>query len=258
MNTRQVVVLILLLGGLWLVWPRPEGKRPDVGPKVEPVKPLVKPWFPRRPCPPNRPCPGEDAAERLAFPPVGAITLGGPVGPGGVEVACDLPVELRKKNIGSHVDGAGMCVATSIMHAARYQSVPELWNLQEQAAKMPGGAYPAKVDMYFAKFAPGVSFLQYEGHETTILELALRTGRLPSVTYDGRDVRYGGARIAHMVNAVALTETQAAILDNNFVSPPNEILWLSRQEFLSRWTGGRSGWAVILLSESPPPPPRSK
>lgn len=53
----------------------------------------------------------------LAFSaPVSAVRVGGPVGPDGkTEVTCDLPVDQRIKNIGSKIDGAGMCVFSSCL-----------------------------------------------------------------------------------------------------------------------------------------------
>ena len=63
-----------------------------------------------------------------------------------------------------------------------------------------------------------------------------------------------------------LSDTQAAILDNNF---PGTWLWMSAQDFLNRWRGtqtngqpfmaGRQpiggGWAIVLLAGPPSPYP---
>lgn len=235
-----------------------------VEPGPLPVMPLPAPVQPKRPCLPNRPCPRDNAGGLVdPFAPVGAITLGGPVGPGGVEVVCDLPVSLRMKNTGGMGprgpgSGAGLCVFTSIMHAARFQDERRLWDFQKQMMNLPGGGYPSKVDAMIARFGAGTPYLQYEGNDPTILELALRTGRYPSVTYDGRDPFYGPQRVAHMVNLAFLDGQLAAVHDNNHVQPPTDYVWMSRQEFLSRWVGGQNGWAVVLLSDAPPPAPRSK
>jgi len=88
-------------------------------------------------------------------------------------------------------------------------------------------------------------------HDPTILKLALKTGRMPSVTYDGHDPHYNGS-IAHMVNLIYLDDQEACILDNNFI---DELVWMSAREFFERWTGD-GGWAVILLAPPPPPPPQ--
>ena len=85
--------------------------------------------------------------------------------------------------------------------------------------------------------------------------IALKTGRMPSVTYDGHDPHYSGS-IAHMVNLIYLDDQEACVLDNNFVGE-QELVWLSRADFLQRWTGGSQGWAVILLAPPPPPVPHN-
>src|SRR5437660_81591 len=182
--------------------------------------------------------------------PAGAITVGGPRSADGVEVTCDLPVEQRTRNVGGS-DGAGLCVFSSIGHAARWQNERRLVDFQKQMTKEPGGGYPEKVDRMVAKYGKGTPYIQYEGHDATILKLALKTGRMPSVTYDGHDPHYNGS-IAHMVNLIYLDDQEACILDNNFI---DELVWMSAKEFLERWTDD-GGWAVILLAPPPPPPPR--
>jgi hypothetical protein len=177
----------------------------------------------------------------------------------GVSVTCDLPASsnLRQKNVGGR-DGLGLCVFTSIGHAARYQDEHRLWDFQKNMQQEPGGGWPEKVDSMIAKYGKGTLYLQYEGRDPSILEAALKTGRMPAITYDGRDMHYQGQHVEHMVNLVHLDKTLACILDNNFIGE-NELVWMSREEFLSRWYGGqgRHGWAVILLSASPCPVPHN-
>lgn len=196
-----------------------------------------------------------DASRAAA--PAGKILLGGPVGPDGrTPVACDLPADQRTKNVGGN-DGAGLCVFTSIGHAARWQNERRLEDFQKAMRQEPGGGYPDKVDAMIAKYGPGTPYLQYEGKDTAVLTAALGSGRMPCVTYDGHDgVHYAG-RIAHMVNLVAYDEAKdvACVLDNNFVGE-NELVWLSCQEFRDRW-GGDGGWAVVLLAPPPPPAPHN-
>jgi hypothetical protein len=190
----------------------------------------------------------------LAVPVWAAPTEGGPVGPGGVEVLCDVPVALRKHNTAGKGGRGGLCVFTSIMHAARYQNERALWDFQDQVRNDVTGGYPGNVDEEIRKYGPTVRYLQYEGRDPSILEAALRTGRMPGVTYNGHDgVHYRGL-IAHMVNLVYLDSQYAAILDNNWIQD-NQLVWMTRQEFLERWTGGGSGWAVILLNPAPAPVP---
>lgn len=182
------------------------------------------------------------------------LSEGGPVGPAGQEVACDLIPELRKKNVGGR-DGAGLCVFTSIMHAARYQQEPRLWNFQEQMRKELGGGWPEKVDAMIAKYGPGAQYAQHTGGDLAFLRAAIRSGRMPSVTYSGKDMHYGPrTRVAHMVNLVYLDDKAAAVLDNNFVGE-SQIVWMSVDDFASRWRDMGGGWAVVLLAPPPPPVP---
>lgn len=192
-------------------------------------------------------------ATPLAAQEFGKLSLGGPVGPDGkTEVVCDLPVSERMRNVGGR-DGAGLCVFTSIMHSARWQNEQRLWNFQADMRKEPGGGWPGKVDTMIARYGKGTPYLQYEGGDPAILEVALATGRMPGVTYNGHDPHYRGS-IAHMVSLIYLDKTQAVVLDNNFVGE-HELVWMSRDEFLSRWRGSGGGWAIVLLSPPPPPVP---
>jgi hypothetical protein len=182
------------------------------------------------------------------------IRLGGPLGPDGkTEVTCDLPVSERMRNTGGR-DGAGLCVFTSVQNAARYQNETRLVNFQAAMRKEPGGGYPQKVDAMIAKYGKGTLYLQYEGKDPAVLRATLATGRMPSVTYNGHDPHYRGS-IAHMVNLIHLDERWAVVLDNNFVGE-QELVWLSPADFLQRWRGNGSGWAVVLLAPPPPPVPR--
>jgi hypothetical protein len=184
------------------------------------------------------------------------ITVGGPTCPDGkTEVACDLPLDQRTRNVGGR-DGAGLCVFTSIGHSARWQHESRLEEFQKAMRAEPGGGYPEKVDAMIAKYGKGTPYLQYEGRDPTILKEALASGRMPAVTYNGHDPHYGNATIAHMVNLVYLDDQWACVLDNNFIGE-NELVWLSSKEFLQRWTGGRTGWTVILLAPPPPPVPHN-
>lgn len=174
----------------------------------------------------------------------------------GVEVECDLPVVLRKRNIGG-TDGAGLCVFTSIMQAARFQNERRLWDFQEQMSHERGGGWPGKVDAMVEKYGPGTHYLQYEGNDLSILDKAMRAGRMPSVTYFGHDPHYGNMSIAHMVNLVHLDQNYACIEDNNFPKE-DDLCWMTRSEFLERWKGNdREAWCVILLAPAPAPIPLS-
>lgn len=235
----------LILVGLMLIWSLSHIEKKPVPPP--PSVPPKKPRDIEYPFPP----PSARVYEQI----IGTITVGGPTAPDGrTQVICDLPVDQRTRNVGGR-DGLGLCVFSSIGHSARWQNERRLVNFQKQMRAEPGGGWPEKVDRMIEKYGKGTRYVQYEGGDPSILELALKTGRMPGVTYDGRDPHYGG-RIAHMVNLVYIDKDKAAVLDNNFVEPAEQsIVWMSRDEFLSRWRGGGGGWAVVLLANPPPPPP---
>ena len=176
----------------------------------------------------------------------------------GHAIVTPLPVHMRLENKSGM--GLGLCVFTSINNAALWQDVKQLQGFRDWMTKRKGGGWPEKVDSMIAEYCKeqGVSapvYVQHTGGDVAFLEKALRTGRMPSVTYDGRDgVHYRGP-IAHMVNLVYLDSQSAAILDNNY---PKEILWMSRAEFLDRWKGSGGGWAVVLTDSPPPPRKRGK
>jgi hypothetical protein len=187
----------------------------------------------------------------VPLPAIATPVAGGPVSPDGqVKVMIDYPEKYRAKNVGGR-DGAGLCVFTSIMHSARWQLEPSLYDFQDKMRQEAGGGWPGKVDMMIPKYGQGVDYLQYEGRDMTVLAVALRSGRLPSVTYSGRDPHYRGS-IAHMVNLVHLDAEWACILDNNFIGA-NDLVWMTPTEFFDRWSGKGSGWAVVLLKAPPQP-----
>jgi hypothetical protein len=91
------------------------------------------------------------------------------------------------------------------------------------------------------------------GKETLdVLRTALKMGRMVSCTYSISPTgRYGGGRISHMVNLVHLDDKYAAILDNNYIGD-TKYEWLTIDEFVKTYTGGRAGWAIVLLDPGPP------
>jgi hypothetical protein len=184
--------------------------------------------------------------------------LGGPVSPDGkAAVQVDLPVDQRTKNVGGR-NGAGLCVFTSIGHAARWQNEDRLVNFQRDMRKELGGGWPEKVDQMIAKYGKGADYLQYQGNDPAVLIAALKGGRMPSVTYNGHDPNYGNRSVAHMVNLVAYTGDTASdwvcVLDNNFIAA-DKLVWMRPAEFKQRWCGQGGGWAVVLLANAPPPIP---
>lgn len=174
----------------------------------------------------------------------------------GEAIACDLPVAEHLRNATGR-DGLGLCVFTSIEHAARWANEPALIGFRDFMTQRPGGGWPEKVEETIPQFAaskglPVPRYVQHTGGDPEFLRLALKTGRYVCVTYNGRDgVFYRGA-IAHMVNLVHLSEKWAVIHDNNF---PGKWLWMTPADFLDRWRGSGGGWAIVLLKPGPPPIP---
>lgn len=193
----------------------------------------------------------------LQVAPIEKASVGGPTSLDGVEVQNDLPREFHVKNRGGS-DGAGLCVFASVQQAAKWQDVEPLTSVFEWMTTRPGGGWPEKVDrviddMCRAKKLPKPAYLQIEGVDFELVRRACRTGRMPAVTYAFSPAgRYGGARIAHMVNLLHADDRWCAVLDNNF---PGTVEWMSPAEFQRVWTGGGQGWAIILLADGPPPPP---
>jgi len=207
------------------------------------------------------------ALPTIAFTQASGARIGGKVSPDGTtELQCDLPSTLQTKNAGGS-DGAGLCVFTSIGHASRFQNVGLLTDFRDYMRKYPGGGWPQKVDQMIERIAkergvPKPEYLQVQGGRETldILKAALQSGRMPSVTYSRSPTgRYSGQRIAHMVNLVHLDSNYVAVLDNNYIEPhDNAFEWMSVDQFLSSYTGGKTGWAVIMLDPGPPPFPFTK
>jgi hypothetical protein len=180
-----------------------------------------------------------------------------PTAPDGTRATIDLPTSQHMRNVGSSLDGLGLCVFTSIQHSAYWQNVRVLDGFREWVRRTQrGGGWPGKVDKLFAQFCKekGVAvppYIQHTGGDAEFLELALKTGRMPAVTYDGRDDFYR-FQIAHMVSLAHLDAKRAAIIDNN---RPGAWVWMTRAEFLSRWRGNSGGWGFVLLDPPPPPHP---
>ncbi len=202
------------------------------------------------------------AAPLVAQSPGGfRAVVNGPALPDGTEVDCDLPAERHMKNVGGS-DGAGLCVFTSIGHAADWCNEPALIDFQRWMRSKPGGGYPEKVTRMIrekcqAAGVPEPPYLQDQSGDLGLLALAVQRGHLACVTYGISPTgRYGG-RIAHMVNCVAARagpQKLWAVMDNNF---PGTIEWMSEEDFRRAYTAGGGGWCVILLKPGPPPPPRN-
>lgn len=206
-------------------------------------------------CPP--PCPKcPDQLIRKEFGAPGNPVIGGFKCPEkDVYAVAQLPAHQKRKNVGGR-DGAGLCVFTSIEYASRWQNEPRLADFQTKMRVELGGGWPDKVDKMIAKYGKGVGYVQHTGGDLEFLRAALKSGRMPAVTYNGHDPNYGKRSIAHMVNIIYLDDQWAAITDNNFPGE-NQIVWMSVAAFKQRWMGNGGGWAVVLLSPPPPPVPHN-
>lgn len=182
---------------------------------------------------------------------------------GGNNLDCDLPGGLHIRNIGSKVDGAGMCVMSSIEMAALYCGREEYRGLRDWCANERGGGTPKKVDAQLAAFCeakklPKPQYLQYEGPDCgKLVEAVIASGRMACITY-GYSPRYKPlSSINHMVCAVKLSGGAGVVLDNNF---PGEDAyeWMESAELVRRISyPRRDGWVFVWLFAPPPPSPKN-
>jgi hypothetical protein len=209
----------------------------------------------------------QDASNVLSQARYGA-SVGGKVAPDGkTELQTDLPGSLHRKNVASPPgSNNGCCTHTSVHHCSLWQNVPALQEFPKwvQAKRLPGGTYPGEMDKRIAMICkdrgvPVPDYVQLQGGRELldILRAALAGGRMIGVTYSFSPTgRYGGQKISHMVNLVHLDSSYAAVLDNNYIAPLEQAYeWLTVDEFVRTFTGGRAGWAIILLAAPPPPLP---
>lgn len=181
----------------------------------------------------------------------------------GKEFTCDLPAYEHMKNIGSKVDGAGMCVWSSQEHAAIYQCMEDFRGVRDYwADRERGGGWPQRNDDQIPRYAKakGVStpaFLQIETSDVNKIRQAMtlisKTGRMACITY-GYSPRYRSG-ISHMTNCVHFDQNIAVCLDNNF---PGSYEVMSSDEIIRRMkaTSG-SAWIFVWLTSPPPPAPKN-
>src|SRR5437867_2247071 len=79
------------------------------------------PAVPPTPCPPSTPRPWVPRLESQ----LESITTGGPRLADGTEVQVYLPASQRIRNIGSRIDGAGMCVMSSVEMMFRWGNLED-------------------------------------------------------------------------------------------------------------------------------------
>lgn len=195
--------------------------------------------------------------------------VGGDVSPDGKEpVAIPFPVELRRENIVSpRGSNQGCCVHTSAHHIALWQSIPQWKEFPAwvQSKGIPGGANPGLFKQRTTAICkerglPEPAYIQVTGGKNVVdmIKLALRTGRKVGATYCYSPTgRYGGARIAHMLNVVHCTDQWVAVLDNNYI---DKLEWIPADQFLPVLAGrsGQDGWIIVALNPGPPPALKTK
>lgn len=186
------------------------------------------------------------------------------------------PAEDLFTNIGSHVDGLGMCVNTSIESQARWLGMDQWRGFRDwSAAAEGGGSYPTKVDRQIAAWArkkglPPARYIQYEGPDPgPVLALCAKTRRGCAIAY-GYSPRYGEA-INHMVFCPQPRGSRySAVADNNVFGgltrdEAKRYEWMSNDELVNRMktAAGRFGQAVsseawVFCWTEPPPAPSPK
>jgi hypothetical protein len=180
----------------------------------------------------------------------------------GETLDCDLPEALHMANIGSKVDGKGMCVNTSVEMSARWAGLHQYQGFRDWTAREPGGGWPERLVGQIAAWerTKGISpanYVQYEGPDPgPLIEAALKSGRMASITY-GWSPRYVEGKIAHMVCAVKYSGRYACVLDNNHPGE-SKYEWMETAELIRRckYFNG-TGWVFVWLSPPPPPSPRN-
>jgi hypothetical protein len=186
----------------------------------------------------------------------------------GETITADLPANEQLWNVGSKVDGAGMCVDTSLEMAAIYSGLEEYRGFRDYwASHAAGGNYPQGVDKQLAAYAklkglPKPLYLQYEGRDVgAVLDAIDRTGRMACITY-GYSPRYGNQTIAHMVCSPKSGSNgkYGVVRDNNKIggvdgTEGHLYEWMDREELIRRieWPSGQ-GWIFVWLNPAPAPP----
>lgn len=174
----------------------------------------------------------------------------------------DLPGSQQFQNIGSKIDGAGMCVFSSIEMAALACGLEQMRGWRNWCAeKYRGGGWPEKVDQclrdWFAyKNIPPIPYIQYEGKDpATFMALCEKTRRPFGMTY-GYSPRYGRT-IYHMVTGVMFRSKYGVVLDNNFPGE-DRYEWVERDELIRRiMHPNGQAWLFCWLPPAPPLSPRN-
>lgn len=168
----------------------------------------------------------------------------------GVKASVQIPAELHIRNEGSAVDGAGLCVGSSLLINGAYQGVPgmdqgkdsEWWRYLKSR---PGGSYPGKLEADLKKLYPNEKWISWEGNVTDLIAEYTRKGYPVAATMN-TGLLYYWSPIHHMVSVVHLDDKYACVVDNN---NPGKGHWMAREDYDRRFVDGRVGWLFIWLRD---------
>lgn len=249
----EILLLVLIVLLVWFLAIGTDDHCPLCPPRNPDPLPGPGPQPIPNPCPGPGPCPPRS-------------TLFGDAsrtGPGGIEPQADYPREKGQwiENIGSKLDGAGMCVFSSFEMMCRYHGVESFRGFRDWcAAKYEGGGYPTKLEKLVADYckAKGLKepgWWQFEGpldaKTASMIRSYMRSGRMACTTLYFDD-RYGGQKIYHMVNLPHFDEKAFAILDNNF---NDAYQWSTLAQAPKKLADNSRIWVVGLHEPGPPPVP---
>lgn len=193
---------------------------------------------------------GPARAQQLPTGRAEVVTTEPRLGP--VVANAPIPSEMHRKNEGSTVDKAGLCVISSIEANARYQGVPgfqagedsELWR---RAKAAPGGYYPEKLERLLKEVLPGEKWFSWEGEGTDLVRAYSAKGYPVGTTTNSGEL-YGDESIHHMVSTVHADDSLACLVDNN---DPGKFRWVTAAEFARRFPDGGKGWGFVWLRLPP-------
>jgi hypothetical protein len=146
---------------------------------------------------------------------------------------CNIPVSDREKNW-----AGGSCTHASTVMMLRWCGMYD--EADYHRATYSGGEYMESLAAQYDK--DGLDYVLERSGNIEVLQWAIRTRRVASITWMGG---------AHMLNLVDLTDTEAAILDNNAI---DRIQWVPRERFESEWKAA-GGDAIITVNAPCPPLP---
>lgn len=189
----------------------------------------------------------------------------------GETLACDFPLSMWMPNIGSRVDGAGMCVATSVEMVAIYLGMDFMRGFRDWCSREPGGCYPSKLEDQLTRYCkmkgvPVPPYIDFTGSDPAGLLEQLDAAGLPYAHQYDECPRYASVRnpkgkIAHMVFGVKFGGKYAVVVDNNEIGgvdgKSGKIFeWMPKSELIRRMEATGSDWIFAFIVPPPPPTPK--